>query len=96
MSFIQTKHLGGIHMRKIYYNSHQIIVPNKVLWDNRLYAETMAVATAICDFDHRGCTVAEVAELLNCSEKMVNKHIDYLLEAGHGDVSLPSFRSIQE
>ena len=73
-------------MRKIYYNSHQIIVPNKVLWDNRLYAETMAVATAICDFDHRGCTVAEVAELLNCSEKMVNKHIDYLLKAGHGDV----------
>ena len=73
-------------MRKIYYNSHQIIVPNKVLWDSRLYAETMAVATAICDFDHRGCTVAEVAELLNCSEEMVNKHIDYLLAAGHGDV----------
>lgn len=73
-------------MRKIYYDSHQVIVPNKVLWDNRLYAETMAVATAICVFDHRGCTVAEVADYLNCSEEMVNKHIDYLLKAGHGDV----------
>ncbi len=72
-------------MKKNYYNSHQVIVPNKVLGDNRLYAETMAVATAICDFDHRGCTVAEAANYLNRSEEMVNKHIDYLLEAGHGD-----------
>ena len=73
-------------MKKIYFTSDQILVPNKVLWDSRLYNESKAVASAICTFDHRGCTVAEIADYLNCSEDRVRKHINYLLEAGHGDI----------
>ena len=73
-------------MKKIYFTSHQILVPNKVLLDSRLYNETKAIAAAICAFDHRGCTVAEIADYLNCSEDRVCKHINYLLEAGHGDI----------
>ena len=73
-------------MKKIYFTSNQILVPNKVLLDSRLYNETKAIAAAICAFDHRGCTVAEIADYLNCSEDRVLKHINYLLEAGHGDI----------